>query len=95
VLRKIYGPKNTEESEQFGTLHNEELRNIYRSPSIVRVVTSRKLLWTGYVAMVGETSNEYRILMGKPLGKCSRGTFKRGWEDNSVMHVRRIGGGWK
>ena len=31
-------------------LHNEELRSLYRSPNVVRVMNSRKLRWTAHVA---------------------------------------------
>jgi len=38
VLSKIFGPKNGEMSRQFRILCNKELCDLYRSPSIVRVV---------------------------------------------------------
>jgi hypothetical protein len=34
-------------------LHNEELHNLYLSPSIVRVIKSRRLRWAGHVARMG------------------------------------------
>jgi hypothetical protein len=52
-------------------LHNEELytRNLYSSPSIVRMIKSRRMRWVGHVALMGEKRNAYRILVGKPEGK--------------------------
>jgi len=35
-------------------LHNEELNDLYSSPSIVRVIKSRRMRWDGHVARVGE-----------------------------------------
>jgi hypothetical protein len=34
-------------------LHNEELRDLYSSPSIIRIIKSRKLRWAGHVARMG------------------------------------------
>jgi hypothetical protein len=34
-------------------LHNEELRNLYSSPSIIRTIKSRRLRWAGHVARIG------------------------------------------
>jgi hypothetical protein len=50
-------------------LHNEELHNLYSSPSIIRMITSRRMRLAGYVTRMGENRNAYRILVGKPEGK--------------------------
>jgi hypothetical protein len=50
-------------------LHNEELHNLYCSPSIIRMIESRRMRWAGHVARMGEKRNAYRILVGKPEGK--------------------------
>jgi hypothetical protein len=31
-------------------LHNEKLRDLYSSPSIIRVIKSRRMRWAGHVA---------------------------------------------
>jgi hypothetical protein len=49
-------------------LHNEELHNLYSSPSIIRTLKSRRMRKTGRVARMGERKNAYKILMGKPEG---------------------------
>jgi hypothetical protein len=49
VLRKIFGPK-MEEDESWRKLHNDELHDLYSSPNIVRVIKSRRIMWTGHVA---------------------------------------------
>jgi hypothetical protein len=69
VLRRIFGPKRDAVTEDCRKLHNEELRNLYSSPSIIRVIKSRRLRWAGHVARMGENRNAYRILVGKPEGK--------------------------
>jgi hypothetical protein len=50
-------------------LHNEELRDLYSSPSIIRMVKSRRMRWAEHVARKGEKRNAYRLLVGKPEGK--------------------------
>jgi hypothetical protein len=50
-------------------LHNEELRNLYSSPSRIRMIKSRRRRWAGHVARMGEKRNAYRILVGKLEGK--------------------------
>jgi hypothetical protein len=32
------------------SLHNEELHNLYSSPSIIRMIKSRRMRWAGHVA---------------------------------------------
>ena len=54
-------------------LHNEELHCLYRSPNIVRMIKSRRLRWTGYVARMEESRNAFKILTGKPTGKRALG----------------------
>jgi hypothetical protein len=38
VLRRIFGPKRNEVTGGWRKLHNEELYNLYYSPSIIRVI---------------------------------------------------------
>jgi hypothetical protein len=42
---------------------------LYSSPSIIRMIKSRRMRWAGHVARMGEKRNTYRILVGKPEGK--------------------------
>jgi hypothetical protein len=37
----------------FCAFKNEELHNLYSSPSIIRVIKSRKMRWSGHVARKG------------------------------------------
>jgi hypothetical protein len=50
-------------------LHNEELRDLYPSPSIIRIIKSRRMRCAGHVARMGEKRNAYRLLVGKSEGK--------------------------
>jgi hypothetical protein len=72
VLTRIFGPKRNGVKGGWGKLHNEELHNLYYSPSIIRIIKSRRMRWTGNVARMGEKRNVYRLLVGKPEGKRPR-----------------------
>jgi hypothetical protein len=50
-------------------MHNEELHDLYSSPSIIKITKSRRMRWAGHVARMGEKTNAYRLLVGKPEGK--------------------------
>jgi hypothetical protein len=71
-------------------LHNEELHNLYSSPSIIRMIKSKRMIWAGHVARM-EERNTYRILVGKPIGKRPLGRPRRRWVDNIKMDLREIG----
>jgi hypothetical protein len=43
VLRRIFGPKRDEATWEWRRLHNEELNDLYSSPNIIRVITSRRI----------------------------------------------------
>jgi hypothetical protein len=65
-LRKIFGPKRDGVIGGWRKLLNEELHNLYCSPSIIRNIKSRRMRWAGYIARMGEKRSAYRILVGKP-----------------------------
>ena len=58
-------------------LHNQELHSLYRSPNIVRVIKSRKLIWASHVARMEEGRSAFKVLTGKPTGKRSLGRPRR------------------
>jgi hypothetical protein len=57
VLRRIFGPKREEVAGGWRRLHNEELHNLYDSPSIIRLIKLRRIRWAGHVARVAEVRN--------------------------------------
>jgi hypothetical protein len=70
-------------------LHNEELNDLYFSPSIIRVIKSRRMRWTGHAARMGERTDVYTV--GKPEGKRPLGRTKRRWEDNIKLDLQEVG----
>ena len=90
VLR-IFGPKRDEVTGEWRKLHNEELNDMYSSPTIVLVIKSRRMRWAGHVARIGEGRGLYRILVEKPEGKRPLGRTRRRWEDNNKMNLQEVG----
>jgi hypothetical protein len=101
VLTRIFGPKRDEVTGGWRKLHNEELRNLYSSPSIIRMsspsiirmIKSRRMRWAGHVARMGAKRTAYRILVGMPEGKRPLGRPRRKWVDNITTDLREIGWG--
>jgi hypothetical protein len=81
VLRRIFGPKRDEMTGDWRELHNEELRNLNSSPSIIRIIKSRRMRWAGHVARIGDKRNVYRLLLRKPEEKRLLGRPRRRWAD--------------
>jgi hypothetical protein len=50
VLRRIFGPNRDEVMGGWRKLHNEELRDLYSSPSIITIIKSRRMSWANHVA---------------------------------------------
>jgi hypothetical protein len=50
VLRRIFGPNRDEVTGEWRKLHNEELQDLYSSPSINRIIKSWRMRWAGQVA---------------------------------------------
>ena len=73
----LFGPKRDEVTGERRKLHNEELKVLYSSPNIVRVIKSRRMRWAGHVARMGEGRGVYRVLVGKPEGKRPLGRPRR------------------
>jgi hypothetical protein len=61
VLRRIFGPKRDEVTGEWRKLHNEKFRDLHSSPSIIRIIKSRRMRWAGLVAPMGENRNAYRL----------------------------------
>jgi hypothetical protein len=71
-------------------LHNEELRDLCSSPSIIRTMEARTMRWAGHVARMGEKRNVYRLLVGKPEGKRPLGRPEVGGIYNIRMELGPI-----
>jgi hypothetical protein len=82
VLRRIFGQKRDDVTERWRKLHNNELHDLYSSPSIISIIKSRRMRLAGHVDRIREKRNAYRLLVGKPEGKRPPGRPRRRWMDN-------------
>jgi acyl-coenzyme A synthetase/AMP-(fatty) acid ligase len=87
-MLRIFGPKRDEVIGGWRKLNNEELHNLYCSPSVIRMIKSRRMKWTRHVAHMREKRNAYRILVRK-LEETTRKTRHR-WEDNIKMDLNEV-----
>jgi hypothetical protein len=72
---------------------HEELRDLYSSPSIIRIIKSQRMRWADRVARMGEKRNAYRLLVRKPEGKRPLGRPRRRWVDNIKRDLGEVGWG--
>jgi hypothetical protein len=63
VLRRIFGPKRDKVIRDWRKLHNEELHNLYSSPSIIRIIKARRIRWAGHVARMRAKRNAYSVIV--------------------------------
>jgi hypothetical protein len=66
VLTRIFGQKRDEATGAWRGLHNAKLHDLYSSPSILRMIKSKRMRWAGHVARMG---SRLRLLVEKPEGK--------------------------
>ena len=90
MLRRIFGPKRDEVTMEWRKLRNEELNDAYLSPSIVWVIKSRRMRWSGHIARAMERRGVYSVLVGKPEEKRPLGSPRRRWDDNIKMHLQEV-----
>jgi hypothetical protein len=93
VLRRIFGSNRDEVTVGWTKLHNDEFRDLHSSPSIIRIIKSRRMRWEGHVARMGEKRNAYRLLVGKPEEGRPLGRPRRRWLDNIRMNHVEVGWG--
>jgi hypothetical protein len=72
-------------------LHNEELHDLYSSPSIIRLIKSRWMRWAGHAAGIRAKKNAYRTIVRKSEGERPLGRLRLRWVDNMKLDLREIG----
>jgi hypothetical protein len=72
-------------------LHNMELRDLNPSPSIIRIIKSRRMRWAGHLARIGKKRNTYKLLVGEPEKKMPLGRPRHMWLDNIKIGRGEVG----
>jgi hypothetical protein len=78
VLRSILERRGMRGTGEWRKLHNKELHDLYSSPSIIRIIKSRRMRWSEHVARMRKKRKAYRLLVGKPRHR---------WVDNIRMDL--------
>jgi hypothetical protein len=94
MLKRILGPKMDEVTGEWRKSHNEELRDLYSSPNIIRIIKSRRMKWAEHLARMVEKRNVCRLLVRKPEGKIPLGRPRRRWADNTNLRIDLGEVGW-
>jgi hypothetical protein len=69
VLKRIFEPKCDGVTGGWRKLHNEELGDLYSSPTIIRIIKYGMMRWAGHVARMGEEGDSVEF-----IGKKAEGT---------------------
>jgi hypothetical protein len=91
ALRRIFGHKSEKVIGGWRRLHNEELRNLYASPNVIRETESVGKRWVGHVKCMEVMRSAYTNLVGNSGGKRPLGISRCRWEDDITMDLREIG----
>jgi hypothetical protein len=69
ALRRIFGPKRDEVAGKWRKVHNKKLNDLYRSPSIITIMKSKRMRWAGHVARMGGEEERVQVVGGKARRK--------------------------
>jgi hypothetical protein len=67
--RGCFEPTRDGVTETWRKLRNEKLRKFYYSQIFIRIIKARRMRWAGYVALMEEMRNEYKILVENLKGR--------------------------
>jgi hypothetical protein len=95
LLRRIFGPKRDEVTEEWRKLPSGELHNLHSSTNIISEIKSRRMKWAGHMAHMEVERKMYKVLLGKPEGKSPLGRLRHRWRMGSKWILKRLawGGG--
>ena len=80
-----------DEEGEWTRLQNEELRSLYRSPNIARMIKCKSLRLGDQVASLAKDKGAFKIVIGIRTGNMPLGRPMCKWEDNMRMDLNEIG----
>jgi hypothetical protein len=80
ALKRIFEPQRDEVLGGWRKLHNEELHNLYSSPSIIRIIKLRRLSWTGHVTCMGRRGRHIERWWESQKERYHKGNQDMGWK---------------
>jgi hypothetical protein len=85
-LRRIIGPKRDGVTGGWRKLHNEELHDLYSSPSIIKIIKSKIIGLVGNVERI-EKGKAYMLLAVRPETKRPLGRLRQRWVESVKLKV--------
>jgi hypothetical protein len=82
VLRRIFGPRRDGVTGEWRNMCNEELNDLYSSPSIVRMIKLWRMRWAEHVARIEDRRSLYRVVVGKLERKRTLRRPRHKWYDD-------------
>jgi hypothetical protein len=95
VLRKMLGPKEEIEAEDWRKLQNEELHCLSFSPNIILFFQMKKNEIGWECSTCGREERCIQGLVGKPEGKAALVRPRCRWMDNTKNDLKRNSIGWR
>jgi hypothetical protein len=93
MLRRMFGTRKDQVTGGWRELHNEELHDLYFSPSLIGMIKLRGSGCAGHLRRMGEERNVYRLLVGKAEGKRPLGGPRHRRVDSINMDLLEIAWG--
>jgi hypothetical protein len=90
LFKGTFGQKRDEVTGEWRKLHNEEIRDLYSSPSTIKIMKSKRRRWAGYVVRIGERNVLYWLLARNPEGRRTLRRPRRIWMDDIHMDLGAI-----
>jgi hypothetical protein len=91
MLERIFGLKRDKVTGEWRKLHNEELNDLYSSPTIVWIIKLKRMRWAGHEAHIGKGRGMYRVLVVKPEEKRPLGRPRHRREDSITIDLQEVG----
>jgi hypothetical protein len=61
ILRRMFGPEMEQVAVGWRRMHTKEFHDLYSSPSVAKVMKSRRMRLVGHVACMGTIRNAYSV----------------------------------